>query len=1164
MKEWLLKILKVVLYVAMIALVVAVVFGLIMLVGWPWWVGGFILIGLLGMLLGIVVVRKVWARRRERMFIHQIIQQDESIRQRMTSKEQDGARELQARWKEAIDALRSSHLRKHGNPLYVLPWYMVIGESGSGKTTAIQSARLTSPFAQVSRTSGISGTRNCDWWFFEQAILIDTAGRYAVPVDQGRDKDEWQKFLTLLAKFRKKEPLNGLVVTVAADQLIRSTPEALQENGRSIRSRVEELMRVLGARFPVYVLVTKCDLIQGAAQFCDSLPEGALQQAMGLVNQELSGDAAGFTAKVFGTLGERLRELRLLLLHKTSERTAASAMLLFPEEFERLQGPLSNFVGGAFQENAYQETPLLRGIFFSSGRQEGTPFSHFLGALGLIQEREVLSGTNKGLFLHDFFARILPTDRHLFRPTLYMREWRVLTRNLGLTAWIALMIAACGYLSFIFAKNLNALSDVRREFRNAAVLQGELTTDVATMDRFREALLKVVDENRQWWLPRLGLSESLDVEARLKHKYIRMFQNGFLDDFDKTASERITRFDAHTPNPVLGAHAAHLVRRINLLKARLAGEGFDRLAAFPQPGFQAVLLNRDRVPPEIESDLELQYLYRVAWQEDGEALNKELTGMQNWLKHLLTRPGMTLNWLVDWINTDTRLQPVLLSDFWGGIPPADQAFIAPAYTQEGKASIEGALAEIEAALFDPLVIAGQKLEFTKWYQNAYFKVWQEFVRNFEGGSKLLHGRDQWQTVARRIPTSQGPYLALIDRIALEFEPLDREMAVPAWAGLAFDWRIATREIKDSASPVDLENAGIIKKATQKVQSNIRKAEQALGVKVRKPMNSEAQLHAAKAGLTYRQALEQTAKSAESRNVAYMLAAELYKQDPATGDSAFLAAQRALQALKKSMSDPKAVDESLFWGLLEGNIRFMHHYTLREAACYLQERWEKDVLVEVEGVSIDKNIAEMMMGEGGYATKFLQAVADPFISRSLGKGYFARRVLDQEMAFEKGFFSYLTKGAKAARPTQSSYTVKISTSATDCNREARVQPHMTVLEYQCAETKMRLENFNYPVTKSFTWSPGGCGEVTFQIGVGDLLLTRTYSGSNAFPKFLNDFKSGQKVFYRSEFPDEEAALKRMGIEYIKAKYQFQGYEPMLQLLYETPGVAPRRIVACWDR
>ena len=117
--------------------------------------------------------------------------------------------------------------------------------------------------------SGISGTRNCDWWFFEQAVLIDTAGRYAIRVDEEKDKEEWQKFLSLLAKYRKKEPLNGLIVTVSADSLNDRNAENLERYGRDIRKRVDELTRVLGAKFPVYVMVTKCDLIQGMTQFCD-------------------------------------------------------------------------------------------------------------------------------------------------------------------------------------------------------------------------------------------------------------------------------------------------------------------------------------------------------------------------------------------------------------------------------------------------------------------------------------------------------------------------------------------------------------------------------------------------------------------------------------------------------------------------------------------------------------------------------------------------------------------------------------------------------------------------------------------------------------------------------------------------------------------------------
>ncbi len=221
MKSLIMKTLKVILFLFLAALVLLLIFGLVLMAGWPWWVGFFFLIGILGIILFVIFIKKLLARRSEKNFVHQVIAEDESRIKSMDKGQQAGIPELQDRWKEAISALRKSHLKKYGNPLYVLPWYMVIGESGSGKTTAIQGADLSSPFAEVSRVSGISGTRNCDWWFFEQAVLIDTAGRYAIPVDEGRDKDEWQKFLSLLVRFRKKEPLNGLVVTVAADQLLQ-------------------------------------------------------------------------------------------------------------------------------------------------------------------------------------------------------------------------------------------------------------------------------------------------------------------------------------------------------------------------------------------------------------------------------------------------------------------------------------------------------------------------------------------------------------------------------------------------------------------------------------------------------------------------------------------------------------------------------------------------------------------------------------------------------------------------------------------------------------------------------------------------------------------------------------------------------------------------------
>ncbi len=327
--------------------------------------------GFVGAIVAVLFIRKWFLRRRERKFVKRIVDQDNSAIAAAPLHERSQLQELQSRWMAAVNLLRDSELRKRGNPLYVLPWYMIFGESDSGKTTAVASSRLTTILTDVGPVSGVSATKNCDWWFFEEAIILDTAGRYAIPIDESRDKEEWEKFLTLLIKYRKKEPLNGLIITLPVDQLLSGDEDSIAKYGRSLRRRINEIMRVLGARFPVYVLVTKIDLIFGLKGLVEVLPEEALSQAMGLVNESINSDPEEFVEKAVSSLTERLRELRLLLIDGKSHFDPA--FLLFAAELDRLSIKLKAFAAGAFEDNPYQEQPLFRGMFFSSGEQSGTP-----------------------------------------------------------------------------------------------------------------------------------------------------------------------------------------------------------------------------------------------------------------------------------------------------------------------------------------------------------------------------------------------------------------------------------------------------------------------------------------------------------------------------------------------------------------------------------------------------------------------------------------------------------------------------------------------------------------------------------------------------------------------------------------------------------------------
>jgi type VI secretion system protein ImpL len=1128
-------------------IVVLIVFGVVLVLDWPWWVGFFILLGLVGIGIAVYLIKQLLHKKKEQRFVSQVIEQDEASMRSMKDDEKQHLADLQGRFREAVAALKGSHLKKLGNPLYVLPWYMVIGESASGKTTAIKGARLSSPFAEMTQLSGFSGTKNCDWWFFEQAIIIDTAGRYAIPIDEGRDKDEWQRFLNLLSKYRKKEPLNGLVVTVAADKLMEATPDAMEEDGRQIRRRIDELIRVLGSTFPVYLLITKCDLVQGMTQFSSQLDDELLQQAFGALNHNLSQDYPGFFNRAMHTILERLAHLRLLIFHKLDAKVLDPALLLFPDEFSRLKPGIDAFMKGAFQKNPYQETPMLRGVFFSSGRQEGSPYSHFLKALGLIEDREVLPGTSKGLFLHDFFATILPKERRLFVPTRQALAWERLTLNLGLLAWVAIAIAICGILSFSFVKNLGIIRSVPVEFTRTIALRGEMVSDLETMDRYRSAILKVQEKNGSWWIPRLGLSESRDVEARLKKNFCRLFDERFLDLFDRQLAVDIKGFAPADPR--IGEYIMYLVQRINLLKGRLSGEDLIPLLARPRP----VLTSAGQTPEGAKLFMDL-YSSRLIWEDSDDNLKKESAYLQTLLAEAVAKTP-NLQWIPARINAGSDIQAVTLRQFWGGgISAAEDVRVEPSYTESGKAQIEGFMLDLESALVDPASIALRKAEFQGWYRDSYREAWHAFGLNFNRGMDRLKGRDDWHNAAVKASAKDGLYFLLLKRMAEQLKPVAEE-PLPDWMRFVYDFD------KTRMFAATLET-GAFAKATETASKLKEKIQEKIG-KEKTPDMVGDEFNAARDLNAYQSALNKASAAViKSRLGAFQAASVAFSDDPSA--SPFMAANNTVKRLSARSNTPS---EPL-WRLVNGPLDFLWTYTCQESACHLQSAWEKEVLVDIQEIADPGQLNQLLFAPEGLATKFIKGPASPFVGRDLKRGYYPKEVFGRTLPFEGSFLGFYSRAkvglAMTAMAATSDSAVTATGLPTEANDNARVQPHATRLTLQCMDQQQSFVNMNYPVTKTLTWSPQRCGSVVFSIEVGNVVLTKNYSGPEALARFFMDFPGGQHTFSPDDFPGQAPMLRNMGIRYIKVQYRFSGQDAVVNQARPSmnqPTTVPQTIVRC---
>ena len=183
----------------------------------------------------------------------------------------DNAMQMLRAGTDAADASGRRGWWRGRRQVYQLPWYVFIGAPGAGKTTALLHSGLQFPLAErlgAAPVAGIGGTRQCDWWFTDRAVFIDTAGRYTTQDSHGvDDAREWQDIHAAAA------PLSAGAADQRRDRHASACPTCSTAvpswSGRPTPSMraCASCAAVLGLSFPVYLMVTKADLLAGFDEF---------------------------------------------------------------------------------------------------------------------------------------------------------------------------------------------------------------------------------------------------------------------------------------------------------------------------------------------------------------------------------------------------------------------------------------------------------------------------------------------------------------------------------------------------------------------------------------------------------------------------------------------------------------------------------------------------------------------------------------------------------------------------------------------------------------------------------------------------------------------------------------------------------------------------------
>ena len=461
---------------------------------------------------------------------------------------------LRKRFEEAAATLRNARfVGPDGERRYVqeLPWYVFIGAPGSGKTTALVNSGLRFPLRGAGgdpSLAGVGGTRNCDWWFTEEAVLLDTAGRYTTQQsDLQADSAAWQGFLDLLRQFRPRQPLNGALVTLSVSDLMLWSDEDRKRYAWHVRARVAELYERLGMRFPLYLIVTKTDLLAGFMDLFGELDAEARARVWGATfDWSPEGPAFGTPGQRFATefaaLEQRLYDELLRRLEGEGDLQRRAAAYRFPQEFRALGPLIDQFLDAAFLGVQGAPEPLLRGVYFTSGTQEGSPIDRVLGALSRSLQLEraapvaATGGAGKSFFLTRLLREVIFPEAGLAgrneRAERHARQLRA--AGYGAIGAATALVAALWTWSYF--SNRDFLTEARAETNDAMSEVQKLGAMPAGQEaRLVNALTTLSELPGGYRDRQRGIALSggfgLSQEAKLGAQALRVYQNALRDAF---------------------------------------------------------------------------------------------------------------------------------------------------------------------------------------------------------------------------------------------------------------------------------------------------------------------------------------------------------------------------------------------------------------------------------------------------------------------------------------------------------------------------------------------------------------------------------------------------------------------------------------------------------
>jgi type VI secretion system protein ImpL len=706
---------------------------------------------------------------------------------------------------EAVQWLRSRLSgAKSGEALYALPWYIVAGSAASGKTSLVLSSGLdfhALPSQRRGEMKIVRPTHNVDWRVTDSAVLLDTAGRYQT---DGPARDEWLALTEILKKYRNNRPLDGLLVAVNAERILHASEADIEQQAKTLRARLDEIKQQVRIRFPVYLIFTNIDSLEGFDEFFRAGQSNAKSEVWGAtIPLAKSANAHALFDGEFDELFDSLVRRRLLQLRAPAAPGQQLRIFDFPLRFAAARSRLGLLSSALFRPNPFSESPLLRGFYFTGNVTDGRTGASAVSENG---EERAAQAVGRGFFTDRLFKEVVLRDKDLASSFQASQKrpprWRAVLLALGVVFLFLIVVGAM--VSFIANRklvadatdrgtNLRSITDADKGKDLSKKDPAAARVEVEATEALRDTLSQLDDYDRghpPLYL-RFGLYAGNEINPRLRNIYFDSLNQRYYKQTVAGVERDLRAFAAattsDTPTVATSSTASNapatapsaedvLGRNYDLLKAYLMLGDPSKV----EPTFLAGQLQdywKNSSPPEMEllSQQQLDFFSRQAIRDDAPHAKVDAKLVGDVRRKLAAYPPVNRFYKRVVTEINGKTQPVSIDSVLEG---RGRGVMAGTYTVPGSFTIDGYTNYMKAAILN----AGDEISKDDWVmgttgggattQNADLSKLQ--------GMYLRDYTDQWRKFLRglsiRSYKSKDDAVDSLRTLSATDSPMSRVMA----------------------------------------------------------------------------------------------------------------------------------------------------------------------------------------------------------------------------------------------------------------------------------------------------------------------------------------------------------------------------------------------------